>query len=507
MSPAPETFDFRFNNFPLQLALQLLGADLSANLTSRCASRMCDGKDVMWKHQRWFCIDTETTGLDPGRDKIVQIGGVWYQNGHVLKVARDLINPGIPIPAVATRIHGITDTVVQASPSIAQIAPSFLHGVNQAQILIGYNWPFDDDFLWEGLGEAWGQVCHNKLIIDVLAAARRALPELPRHRMVDVALALGVPRVGLAHEAAADAITTCHILFRLMPYLPDQAHMVGALGHELAVERTVRVAERVFRNSKRVERESKQREKEEAQRLKVASKEAKRRQQEQIIEEHEASVRRAKAYHLHRIKSYDWAHAEQTSGEDGSYEQWLAQLARCVRANTSGAAEMAMEHLFKDAAQDIPLEASRAAADGTAIVVLGMADATQAVPTKSPRAMASGEVKWQDMSKRTALRLYQDHVCSWILRAAAEVYAFLPTIQVVIVDARVSALNTATGHLDHKLIVSVKFEREAFEALNLPKVDPSDCVEGMTHAMKFSSRTGFAEVSSLARTISQGSDK
>jgi DNA polymerase-3 subunit epsilon len=55
-------------------------------------------------------IDLETTGVDPRVDRIVEVS--------VLKVSPDgttdhrtrRINPGIPIPIEATRIHGISNT-------------------------------------------------------------------------------------------------------------------------------------------------------------------------------------------------------------------------------------------------------------------------------------------------------------------------------------------------------------------------------------------------------------
>lgn len=82
-------------------------------------------------------IDVETTGTDVVLDKIVQlaalkvIGGIG-EPGEEKKV---LINPGIPIPAGATEVHGITDEMVSDKPKFSQISKglfAFLNDCNYA---------------------------------------------------------------------------------------------------------------------------------------------------------------------------------------------------------------------------------------------------------------------------------------------------------------------------------------------------------------------------------------
>jgi DNA polymerase-3 subunit epsilon len=94
-------------------------------------------------------FDLETTGKDFVTDRIVQIS--------VLKVFPDsseetrtrLINPGIPIPAEATAVHGITDDDVKNQPRFREIARSLYEFFSGCDIA-GYNSnAFDVPFLAE----------------------------------------------------------------------------------------------------------------------------------------------------------------------------------------------------------------------------------------------------------------------------------------------------------------------------------------------------------------------
>lgn len=83
-------------------------------------------------------LDLETTGTDPRLDRIIEVSVLKLLpgGGHDHRTRR--VNPGVPIPPEATRIHGISDDDVADSPTFRAIAPGlarFLDGCD----LAGFN--------------------------------------------------------------------------------------------------------------------------------------------------------------------------------------------------------------------------------------------------------------------------------------------------------------------------------------------------------------------------------
>ena len=83
-------------------------------------------------------FDLETTGLDTANDRIVQFAFVRVKLDRTTEEWCALVNPGMPIPAEASRVHKITDEMVAEQPSFKDYAPlvaQFLDGCD----LAGFN--------------------------------------------------------------------------------------------------------------------------------------------------------------------------------------------------------------------------------------------------------------------------------------------------------------------------------------------------------------------------------
>ena len=63
-----------------------------------------------------IALDIETTGLDPRKDAIIEIGAVCFDGEKISKTWQSLINPQRPIPPVITQLTNITNEMVINAP-------------------------------------------------------------------------------------------------------------------------------------------------------------------------------------------------------------------------------------------------------------------------------------------------------------------------------------------------------------------------------------------------------
>jgi DNA polymerase-3 subunit epsilon len=171
-------------------------------------------------------LDLETTGTDPQKDRIVEVG--------VLKIAPDgrqerrtwRINPGMPIPAEATAIHGISDADVAAAPRFEQVVDELLALLAGCD-LCGFNLKrFDLRLLHVECGRA-GRVLslENRAIIDAMEIFHRYEP---RDLAAAVRFYLGREHKG-AHSAAADIEATAEVLDAMLARYADLPHSTAGL--------------------------------------------------------------------------------------------------------------------------------------------------------------------------------------------------------------------------------------------------------------------------------------
>lgn len=115
------------------------------------------------------------------------------------------------------------------------------------------------------------------------------------------------------------------------------------------------------------------------------------------------------------------------------------------------------------------------------------------IPDYELKQTSTGKLSRKNMSKTNYYELYQDHICSVVLRISREVFAYLP-IDYAIINALSEMVDLQTGHLENKVILSVKIIPETIEKLNLEMIDPSDSMRNFIHNMNFKKTLGFQEV-------------
>lgn len=83
-------------------------------------------------------LDIESTGLDKENDRIVEIAICKIHTDGTKEVKTRRINPGIPIPAGASEVHGIYDEDVKDEPTFTALAPGLMKFLENSDIG-GYN--------------------------------------------------------------------------------------------------------------------------------------------------------------------------------------------------------------------------------------------------------------------------------------------------------------------------------------------------------------------------------
>ena len=159
----------------------------------------------------FVAFDTETTGLSRKADRIVELAAVKFRNGVVLDQKHWLVNPQMPIPAAATRVHGITDEMVTHAPCFPLVLRQFVAFAGDA-VLLAHNAPFD-------VGIIHGELNRNELaaptnaVLDTLPLARAWFPEIKRHNLESLATHLQV-RPERYHRGLDDTLTLVQVFQR-----------------------------------------------------------------------------------------------------------------------------------------------------------------------------------------------------------------------------------------------------------------------------------------------------
>jgi DNA polymerase III epsilon subunit-like protein len=155
-------------------------------------------------------VDTETTGLYPGGDRVIEIAVVRADPGEEPKLVVDtLVNPRRPV--AATEIHGITDEDVADAPPFEAVAADVVQAMRGA-VFASYNVYFDARFVREELRRSGVARFPPHLCLMYL----RPMLGLGRKcSLGDACGAVGIHRSD-AHHASADALAAAALWRRYL---------------------------------------------------------------------------------------------------------------------------------------------------------------------------------------------------------------------------------------------------------------------------------------------------
>jgi len=169
-------------------------------------------RDTPLRDLSFVVFDTETTGLDPASDAIVQIGAVRVLGGRIVpgEAFETLVDPGRPIPAAAARVHGITTDAVAGAPDPRRAAEAFRRFA-EGSVPVAHNAPFDMAMLRRAGAAPEPPILDTVLISAVVFSGHET------HTLDALTERLGVSLLEAdRHTALGDARATAEVLVRLL---------------------------------------------------------------------------------------------------------------------------------------------------------------------------------------------------------------------------------------------------------------------------------------------------
>ncbi|MCY3716282.1 MAG: exonuclease domain-containing protein [Chloroflexi bacterium] len=155
----------------------------------------------------YIAFDLETTGLNPDRDAIIEIGAARFHQGEVVERYQTLVNPGKPIPSEITHLTGIDDDDVAAAPRMHTLLPR-LRAFFGKTTIIGHNVSFDVGFMQKH------KLLADNPALDTYELAAILLPAASRYNLGSLASQMGV-ELKNAHRAYDDAEATGRLYWQL----------------------------------------------------------------------------------------------------------------------------------------------------------------------------------------------------------------------------------------------------------------------------------------------------
>lgn len=151
-------------------------------------------------------VDFETTGIDPSKDEIIEVGivDVKYQDGQWMPVSfrQALCDPGIPIPPESSAVHHIVRSDVEGCGRTPDdLRAMLVEGHTENHQFAAHNAPFDQAFA--GIGKPGEWLCTARM-------AKHLVPDSPSHSNQVLRYYMGFERVRVPGMDPTDPAASMH---------------------------------------------------------------------------------------------------------------------------------------------------------------------------------------------------------------------------------------------------------------------------------------------------------
>ena len=161
--------------------------------------------------QDFVCIDLETTGLNPKRDRIIEIGAVKVRDGKVVETFQQLIDPKQQLEERVGALTGIISKELEGQPTIQEMLPALKEFLGE-DVLLGHRVLFDYSFLKRAFTNE--KIPFERKGIDTLKLARQFVTECESKKLESLCIHYGIKHQ--AHRALGDALATVELYQKLV---------------------------------------------------------------------------------------------------------------------------------------------------------------------------------------------------------------------------------------------------------------------------------------------------
>ena len=203
----PEAMECADENFKIIYGMEGYLINDNVKIVNNCKNIDIDSQFVVF--------DVETTGLNPKKDDIIEIGAVKIINGRIVDSFSTFVQIDRSLPAKIIELTSITDDMLQGQPDIDTALNSFMEFTKDS-VLVAHNATFDVNFIKNKLEEKY-----NPAVVDTLELSKALIKDVKNYRLNTLTKKLGITLLN-HHRAVDDANATGQLFISLLNILKDR---------------------------------------------------------------------------------------------------------------------------------------------------------------------------------------------------------------------------------------------------------------------------------------------
>ena len=182
----------------------------------------------------FVCIDCESTGLDPRKDRIIEVAATKFTFQKTLRSFESLVDPECDIPKTSQDIHNISREMLIGKPKIREVLPQLLELVGN-HVIIGHGIQFDISLIAQEAQRAnIPTTIHSNLTIDTLRLAR-LYGESPVNSLERLRQHFNIAAEG-AHRAMSDVLVNIEVFKHLTKQYRSTEQILKALSKPIKLK-------------------------------------------------------------------------------------------------------------------------------------------------------------------------------------------------------------------------------------------------------------------------------